>query len=72
MYVERDVREKFDKITKSYNMIALVGARQAGKTITVSAMVQKLINSGRVSAEQVEGIETQDELFARLAEVGIL
>ena len=46
--------------------------RQAGKTITVSAMVQKLINSGRVSAEQVEGIETQDELFARLAELGIL
>ena len=32
MYVTRDIRNKFEKINKSYNLIALVGARQAGKT----------------------------------------
>ena len=32
MYVERDIKKKFDKIIKNYNMIAVVGARQAGKT----------------------------------------
>jgi hypothetical protein len=32
MYVEREIKNKFDKIVKSYNMIAVVGARQAGKT----------------------------------------
>ena len=46
--------------------------RQAAKSVTVSAFVQKLIASGRVTAEQVEGIETQEDLFARLAELGVL
>ena len=32
MYVEREIKNKFDKIIKSYNMVAVVGARQAGKT----------------------------------------
>ena len=32
MYVKRDITSKFDKISKSYNMVAVVGARQAGKT----------------------------------------
>ena len=32
MYIEREIKKKFDKIFKSYNMIAVVGARQAGKT----------------------------------------
>jgi uncharacterized protein len=41
MYVERDVWEKFDKITKSYNMIALVGARQAGKTTFLKKHIEK-------------------------------
>lgn len=32
MYVEREIKKRFDKIIKSYNMVAVVGARQAGKT----------------------------------------
>ncbi len=32
MYVDRDIRERFEDIFKIYNMIAVVGARQAGKT----------------------------------------
>jgi uncharacterized protein len=32
MYVEREIKSRFDKVIKSYNMIAIVGARQAGKT----------------------------------------
>ena len=32
MYVERDIKQIFDKLQEPYNMIALVGARQSGKT----------------------------------------
>lgn len=32
MYVERQIKEKFEKISKAISIIALVGARQAGKT----------------------------------------
>jgi len=32
MYIEREIQKKFKKIFKSYNMVAVVGARQAGKT----------------------------------------
>lgn len=32
MYIEREIKKKFDKIFESYNMVAVVGARQAGKT----------------------------------------
>ena len=32
MYIEREIKEKFNKIVKSYLAIALVGARQSGKT----------------------------------------
>ncbi len=32
MYIEREIKNRFDKIFKSYNMVAVVGARQAGKT----------------------------------------
>ena len=32
MYVERSIKSKFDKISKNYNMVAVVGARQSGKT----------------------------------------
>lgn len=32
MYIEREVRRKFEKIAKAYPVIALVGARQSGKT----------------------------------------
>lgn len=45
--------------------------RQAAKTVTVSSFIQKLIASGRVNPEDLEGIETQADLFAKLAELGI-
>ena len=32
MYVERTIKERFDKIKDAYALIAVVGARQAGKT----------------------------------------
>lgn len=32
MYIQRSVTNKFNKISKTYNMVAVVGARQAGKT----------------------------------------
>lgn len=32
MYIERAIKESFQKIIKSYSMVAVVGARQAGKT----------------------------------------
>ncbi len=32
MYVERKIKQKFEKIVNIYSVIALVGARQAGKT----------------------------------------
>lgn len=32
MYIEREIKNKFDKIFKSYTMVAVVGARQSGKT----------------------------------------
>ena len=32
MYVERSIRKRFEKLRKSYSIIALTGARQSGKT----------------------------------------
>jgi len=32
MYIKRSIKNKFDKISNNYNMVAIVGARQAGKT----------------------------------------
>lgn len=32
MYVKRDMKERFHKVSEHYNMVALVGARQSGKT----------------------------------------
>jgi len=40
MYVKRDIKNKFDKISKNYNMIAVVGARQAGKTTFLKKNIQ--------------------------------
>lgn len=45
MYVPRDIKKKFDKISKSYNLIALVGARQAGKTTFLKHQMKSLHSS---------------------------
>lgn len=40
MYVERDIISRFDKISNSYNMVAVVGARQAGKTTFLKKQIE--------------------------------
>jgi hypothetical protein len=40
MYVKRDVRSKFNKISDNYKMVAVVGARQAGKTTFLKKQIQ--------------------------------
>ena len=40
MYVKRDIRSRFDKISNSYNMVAVVGARQAGKTTFLKKQIE--------------------------------
>ena len=45
MYIERDIRDKFDKIFKNYNMIAVVGARQAGKTTFLKKQMERFKSS---------------------------
>ncbi len=41
MYVKRSIKTKFDKISKIYNMVAVVGARQAGKTTFLKKQMQQ-------------------------------
>jgi predicted AAA+ superfamily ATPase len=45
MYVERKIREKFEKISKIYAIVALVGARQAGKTTFLKEEMKKIKSS---------------------------
>ena len=45
MYIERDIKEKFAKISKSYNMVAVVGARQSGKTTFLKKRIEHLKSS---------------------------
>ena len=40
MYVKREIKGKFDKISKAYNMVAVVGARQSGKTTFLKKQIQ--------------------------------
>ncbi|HEB37633.1 MAG TPA: ATP-binding protein [Thermoplasmatales archaeon] len=40
-YVEREIKEKFDKLVNLYGAIALVGARQSGKTTFLKRQMKK-------------------------------
>ena len=42
MYIQREIKEKFEKIDKIYPVIALVGARQAGKTTFLKEEMKRL------------------------------
>ncbi len=44
-YIEREIREKFRKVAGSYNVVALVGARQAGKTTFLKEQAKQLHTS---------------------------
>lgn len=41
MYIERKIKERFDKITKVYPVTAIVGARQSGKTTFLKEQAKK-------------------------------
>jgi hypothetical protein len=41
MYIERKIKEKFDKIIKVYPVTAIVGARQSGKTTFLKEQAKK-------------------------------
>jgi len=40
MYIQREIRNKFEKISKNYKMVAIVGARQAGKTTFLKKQIE--------------------------------
>ena len=42
IYIEREIKDKFDKIKNHYPIIALVGPRQAGKTTFLKEQVKNL------------------------------
>ena len=42
MYIEREISEKFNKVSSSYSVVAIVGARQAGKTTFLKEHSKKL------------------------------
>ena len=42
MFVEREIKEKFEKINKAYNILALVGARQSGKTTFLKHELERI------------------------------
>ncbi|MEK6800962.1 MAG: ATP-binding protein [Nanoarchaeota archaeon] len=45
MYVEREIKNKFEKIAKIYPIVALVGPRQAGKTTFLKEQAKNLNSS---------------------------
>ena len=45
MYVERDIKNKFEIIAKIYPIVALVGPRQAGKTTFLKEQAKNLNSS---------------------------
>jgi len=45
VYIERDIKKRFHKIFSSYNLIALVGARQAGKTTFLKQQMKRMSSS---------------------------
>ena len=42
MYIDREIKQKFEKIASAYPLIALVGARQSGKTTFLKEEIKKL------------------------------
>lgn len=45
MYIERGIKAKFDKVRKVYSLIAVVGARQSGKTTFLKEQMKGLKSS---------------------------
>jgi predicted AAA+ superfamily ATPase len=49
VYVDRDIEEVFDKLSRVYSIVAIVGARQAGKTTFLKKRLEKVPKSGYVT-----------------------
>ena len=45
MYIEREIKEKFEKIARNLPVVALVGARQAGKTTFLKEQIKNINSS---------------------------
>ena len=61
MYVERDVEEIFDKLSRVYSIVALVGARQAGKTTLLKKKLGKVPKSGYVTFDDPDARDIFNE-----------
>ncbi len=55
MYIEREIKEKFNMIFGTYGAVAVVGARQAGKTTFLKEQT-KALNSSYVSFDDPDAI----------------
>lgn len=44
-YIEREIKEMFEKVSGTYNIVALVGARQSGKTTFLKKRMEQLNSS---------------------------
>ena len=42
MYVRRTIKEKFNLVNPAFNIIAIVGARQAGKTTFLKEEIKNI------------------------------
>ncbi len=59
MYVRRDVEELFDKVSTIYNVVAIVGARQSGKTTLLKKKLEER-NGSYVSLDDPDARELFD------------
>ncbi|MFP4548929.1 MAG: AAA family ATPase [bacterium] len=54
MYIKREVEQKIIKYMKKKEIIAVVGARQCGKTTMISNLLKKYQNVNSITLENVE------------------
>lgn len=60
MYIEREIKAKFSKLLKAYNLVALVGARQSGKTTFLKEQM-KGFNASYVTFDDPDARSIFDE-----------
>ncbi len=61
MYVLRDVEETFGKIAEVYSIVAVVGARQAGKTTLLKKKLEEVPKSGYVTLDDPDARDIFNE-----------
>ncbi len=60
MYVKRDIEKLFEKVSKVYNIVAIVGARQSGKTTLLRKKLEE-VNGNYVSLDDPDARELFNE-----------